>query len=188
MECGVWRPFARGRTVADILAEVVSAGTREGAGQAWATGPCPLEDEQSRGHVAAGGVCESADHRGPGWHARCCRLWAARWGGRECADVGRRLEPLGKGRRPDHDRIAFGSPGRACHAAASRLRSGPCHASTGTVCIASRLAERPGVIFARWREGAPPPTRGRRAWPRSRSPPQSGSTRRSSPTAQHSRS
>ncbi len=26
---------------------------------------------------------------------------------------------------------------------------------TGTVCIASRLAERPGVIFARWREGAP---------------------------------
>jgi hypothetical protein len=25
----------------------------------------------------------------------------------------------------------------------------------GTVCIASRLAERPGVIFARWREGAP---------------------------------
>ena len=26
---------------------------------------------------------------------------------------------------------------------------------TGTVCIASRLAERPGVIFTRWREGAP---------------------------------
>lgn len=26
---------------------------------------------------------------------------------------------------------------------------------TGTVCVASRLAERPGVIFARWREGAP---------------------------------
>lgn len=26
---------------------------------------------------------------------------------------------------------------------------------TGTVCIASRLAERPGVIFSRWREGAP---------------------------------
>jgi len=25
----------------------------------------------------------------------------------------------------------------------------------GTVCVASRLAERPGVIFARWREGAP---------------------------------
>jgi len=25
----------------------------------------------------------------------------------------------------------------------------------GTVCIASRLAERPGVIFSRWREGAP---------------------------------
>jgi hypothetical protein len=26
---------------------------------------------------------------------------------------------------------------------------------TGTVCVASRLAERPGVIFSRWREGAP---------------------------------
>lgn len=26
---------------------------------------------------------------------------------------------------------------------------------SGTVCIASRLAERPGVIFSRWREGAP---------------------------------
>jgi hypothetical protein len=26
---------------------------------------------------------------------------------------------------------------------------------TGTMCVASRLAERPGVIFARWREGAP---------------------------------
>lgn len=26
---------------------------------------------------------------------------------------------------------------------------------TGTICVASRLAERPGVIFARWREGAP---------------------------------
>jgi hypothetical protein len=25
----------------------------------------------------------------------------------------------------------------------------------GTICVASRLAERPGVIFARWREGAP---------------------------------
>ena len=25
----------------------------------------------------------------------------------------------------------------------------------GTVCVASRLAERPGVIFSRWREGAP---------------------------------
>jgi hypothetical protein len=35
-------------------------------------------------------------------------------------------------------------------AAAARVT----HAS-GTVCIASRLAERPGVIFSRWREGAP---------------------------------
>lgn len=26
---------------------------------------------------------------------------------------------------------------------------------SGTICVASRLAERPGVIFARWREGAP---------------------------------
>ena len=26
---------------------------------------------------------------------------------------------------------------------------------TGTICVASRLAETPGVIFARWREGAP---------------------------------
>ena len=26
---------------------------------------------------------------------------------------------------------------------------------TGTVCVASRIAERPGVIFSRWREGAP---------------------------------
>jgi len=25
----------------------------------------------------------------------------------------------------------------------------------GTICIASRMAERPGVIFSRWREGAP---------------------------------
>jgi hypothetical protein len=26
---------------------------------------------------------------------------------------------------------------------------------SGTICVASRLAERPGVIFSRWREGAP---------------------------------
>ena len=26
---------------------------------------------------------------------------------------------------------------------------------TGTVCVTSRIAERPGVIFSRWREGAP---------------------------------
>ena len=146
IEGELWPAFSRRSCRQDLVRSLARRGRRTLAGwrtsndeATWQLGVCAsLRLVSGRGDsltAAAFGIPPAA--------ARQARTLAAGWSPRVPAAAMLSVASLS-----DH-RGGLAMLLRAV-AAAARVTH-----STGTVCVASRLTEQPGVIFSRWREGAP---------------------------------
>ncbi|MCE9632086.1 MAG: hypothetical protein K8S94_15400 [Planctomycetia bacterium] len=146
IEGELWPTFARASCRRDLLLSLARRGRgaladwKSGLHDVlWQLGVCAslrlVRGAHGTLHAACFGLPDEASQRS--------RAAAAGWSPSIAADAGLAIASLSD---PTAD---FGAITAAVAAGARATRPG------GTVCVASRLSEKPGIIFERWRQGAP---------------------------------